>query len=356
MAENGKTKGVRAELRDMILSGRYKPGTFLPSVRELAAELNTPKSSVHVILKMLHAEGLIQLQPKRRGALVIDTANRKKTLHRFFLRPSDFGYFGGLAEASKMLAGVCVAAEKRYADVMMSFSDSENMVDEISSLYRDDLIQGVVYMACMDRDLVIKPLEELNIPYAVVSNVYGVDAVGGCQNFRSISRRAVSYLYKHGHRKIGVLHGNLDEYIYSESLAGFRGALAEEELEYNSDWVVSVVDFSKKAYHVKKLAKLLTSENCPTAFYTVRDYRAEIFYAACEEAGLSVPEDISVISYDNINWAEGPGKGLTTFQEPTLELGECALDILNDWVTTGKKPKKRTVKPALIERNSVRSI
>jgi DNA-binding LacI/PurR family transcriptional regulator len=356
MAGSGKTKGVRAKLRDMILSGRYKPGTFLPSVRELAAELDTPKSSVYVILKMLHAEGLIQLQPKRRGALILDTGNRKKTLHRFFLRPSDFGYFGGLAEGSKVLAGVCTAAEKRYADMMLSFSDSENVIDEISSLYRDDFIQGVVYMACINRDLVIKPLEELNIPYVVVSNVYGVDAVGCRQDFRNISRRAVTYLFERGHKKIGILHGNLDEYIYRESLAGFRGALAEEELEYNPEWVMPVVDFTKRTYHVKKLVKLLTSDNCPTAFYTVRDYRAAIFYAACEEAGIRIPEDVSVISYDNINWPEGPGKGLTTFQEPTVELGESALDMLNEWVTSGRKPRKRLVKPKLIERESVRSI
>ena len=78
MAARQKAKGTRAELREMILSGYFKPGTFLPSVRELAERLQIPKSTVHVILKMLHTEGLIQLQPKRRGALVLDTGNRKK--------------------------------------------------------------------------------------------------------------------------------------------------------------------------------------------------------------------------------------------------------------------------------------
>ena len=356
MAEKNKSKGTRAKLRDMILAGRFKPGTFLPSVRELATELNMPKSTVHVILKMLHSEGLIQLQPKRRGALVLDTTERKKSLHRFFLRPSDFGYFGGRPEAALILSGICTAAEKRYADVMMSFSDSQNIIDEINKLYRDDVIQGVVYMACQNFDIMIKPLEDLQIPYVVVNDVYGVKATGGVQDFRALSRRAVDYLRKHGHEKIGLLHGTLDEYIYSESLAGFRGALAEDELELNPAWIMEQPSTVKRAAYLKQLVKLLKSNDFPTAFYSVRDYRAELLYKACEQVGLKIPDDISVISYDNVNWDEGPGKGLTTFQEPAFELAECAVDMLNHWVTTGERPKNRTVKATLIERGSVSDI
>lgn len=356
MAARQKVKGTRSELREMILSGQFKPGTFLPSVRELAEMLEIPKSTVHVILKMLHTEGLIQLQPKRRGALVLDTGNRKNTLHRFFLRPSDFGYFGGRAEAAAVLSGICTAAEKRYADIMLSFSDSGNIIDEIGSLYRDDAIQGVVYMSCMDHSLMIDPLEKLNIPYVVVSNVYGVDAVCCKQDFRELARRAVRYLHKHGHRKIGLLYGTTEEYLYRESLAGFRGAMAEEELELNPAWLVEQTDYKKKIQYREQIMKLLESGNIPTAFYTVRDYRAKYLYECCERLGINIPDDISVISFDNINWDEASGRGLTTFQEPVSELGECALDMLNHWITTGDKPENRIVEARLIERSSVRSL
>jgi DNA-binding LacI/PurR family transcriptional regulator len=356
MAARKKMQGTRAELREQILSGYFKPGTFLPSVRELAERLEMPKSTIHVILKMLHAEGLIQLQPRRRGALVLDTGKRKKTLHRFFLRPSDFGFFGGRLEAAAILSGISTAAENRYADIMLSFSDSENITEEINSLYQDDIIQGVVYMSCQYHKLMIEPLEKLNIPYVVVNNVYGVDAVGCLQDFRDLARRAVKYLYKHGHRKIGMLYGTTEEYLYRESLAGFRGAMAEEELELNPAWLIEQRDYKKKTQYIKKIADLVKSKNLPTAFYTVRDYRAQYLYDCCEQAGLRIPEDISVISFDNINWPEGPGKGLTTFQEPVFEMGECAMEILKQWITTGEKPENRTVKAALIERSSVRSI
>jgi len=356
MTARQKVKGTRAELREMIISGHFKPGTFLPSVRDLAEKLGMPKSTVHVILKMLHTEGLIQLQPKRRGALVLDTGNRKKTLRRFFLRPSDFGYFGGRDEAASVLSGICTAAEKRYADIMFSFSDSEHIIDEINSLYREDTIQGVAYMSCKDYSLMIEPLEKLNIPYVVVNDVYGVNGVGCVQDFRELARRAVRYLHKHGHRKIGILYGTTDEYLYSESLAGFRGAMAEEELELNPAWLLGQTDYRKKAQYREQIMNLFESKDIPTAFYTIRDYRAKYLYECCEELGLKIPDDISVISYDNINWKEASGKGLTTFQEPVFELGECAVDMLNHWITTGERPKNRIVEAPLVERSSVKKI
>ena len=152
------------------------------------------------------------------------------------------------------------------------------------------------------------------------------------------------------------MYGTTDEYIYKESLAGFRGALAEEELELNPAWLVEQVDYKKKIQYREQIMKLLESGDIPTAFYTVRDYRAKYLYECCGKLGLKIPDDISVISYDNINWDEAPGRGLTTFQEPVFELGECAVDMLNHWITSGTKPKNRMVKINLIERSSVRSL
>ena len=64
-----KTEGSRAWLRNMILSGEYRSGTYMPSVRVLAEQLNISKSSVHNILTMLQEEGLVRLIPGR-GAMI----------------------------------------------------------------------------------------------------------------------------------------------------------------------------------------------------------------------------------------------------------------------------------------------
>ena len=356
MAPRQKGQGARAALREMILSGHFMPGTYLPSVRELAAEIEMPKSTIHNILTMLQQEGLVQIQPKKRGVLVLDSQKRKKVLSRVFVRPSDYGHFGKSKESTKVLGGLCAAAERRYTEVLLSFSDSLKFIDEIIDLYHKDLIQGVIYMECGNLDLV-KPLEHSNIPYVVMDDdPSGIDCVKCIQDFRNIARQAVYYLHKHGHKKIGMLHGDTSTYLYSEMMAGFRGALAEEGLECNQEWIIQTGHPSNNEKYSKEIIKILKSKNPPTAFFTARDYRAALLYEVCDHAGINIPEQLSVISYDDINWEEGPGKGLTTFSEPVYELGETAMDMLHEWVSSGEKPSNREVKSFLIERSSVKHI
>ena len=354
MAARPKGQGARAMLREMVLSGRFSSGTYLPPVRELAKELEIPKSTVHNILSMLQQEGLVQIQPRRRGVLVLDSSARKKVLKRIYVRASDFGYFGASPESSRMLAGLCAAAEKRYMEILITFADSLKFIDEMLELYRNGTIQGVVYMECGDPEL-IKPLEDANIPYIVMDDdPTGIDCVKCVQNFREIARQAVYYLHRAGHKKIGMLYGEPSQYLYSEMLAGFRGALTEENLECNPDWMIKTGN--QPGDDIKNLSRLLKSKDRPTAFFTARDYRAKALYEICENENINIPGDLSVISYDDINWPEGPGRGLTTFREPTEEIGEQAVAMLQEWISSEKKPGNREIKSPLIERKSIARI
>ena len=69
--------------------------------------------------------------------------------------------------------------------------------------------------------------------------------------------------------------------------------------------------------------------------------------------GLSVPEDLSVIGYDDISWPSAESQGLTTIRQPLDEMGHIALELLDEYFRTGIPPVSRTVSPSLIERSSV---
>lgn len=97
---------------------------------------------------------------------------------------------------------------------------------------------------------------------------------------------------------------------------------------------------------------MLSSPNRPTALFCGRDIRAHGAYLATRELGLRVPEDISLIGYDNITW---PGDGrefLTTFPEPTAELGRAAVNMLIEWIQTGDEPADKVICPKLVVRQS----
>lgn len=343
-----KIRGCRDFLRQEIISGSYKPGTYLPSVRALGERLEISKSAVHMILKMLQEEGLLQLSPGR-GALVTEYPSGKPVLRRFYMRPSDFGSFGYLPVAMHSLCGACHAAEMKNAEALISFSDSEGMTESMINAYSRGDIQGVIYLQCQSYEDLIRPLEKAGIPYVIAHDMHGFKAVKGGVDFRKITRAAVDYLRQRGHSRIGLLAGAEKDYIYQESILSYRQTLEEYGLEFRPEWLITDV------HHLPTdpLLKALGSRKAPTAFFTVRDYRAKVLFAAAAFKGLRIPRDISVISFDDCTWPEAALQGLTTFHEPLHELGENAVDMLQRWVVDGKAPANRLLEVPLIERGSV---
>lgn len=343
-----KMQGGRDFLRQEIIKGHYKPGTYLPSIRTLGLRLKLSKSSVHAILQMLQEEGLLQLCPGH-GALVAEYSSDKPVLQRFYMRPSDFGVFNYLPGAIHTMCGVCHAAEMKNVEVIMSFSDSDSMTESMINAYSRGNIQGVIYLQCQNYKQLIKPLEKAGIPYVIAHDMHGFKAVKGGIDFSRITRSAIDYLKQRGHRRIGLITGMPGDYIYAEAIAAYRQALADYDLEFHPEWLISEV----RQTPTEPLMKLLGSRKVPTAFFTVRDYRAKVLYTAAAFKGLRIPRDISVISFDDCTWPEAASQNLTTFHEPLRELGENAVNMLQKWVATGKPPANCLLEAPLIERGSV---
>ena len=343
-----KIQGSRDFLRQEIIRGYYKPGTYLPSVRVLGQRLELSKSSVHTILKMLQEEGLLQLSPGR-GALVTEYSSGKPVLRRLYMRPSDFGSFGYLPVAMHSMCGVCRAAEMKNVEVIMSFSDSDSLTESMINAYSRGDIQGVIYLQCQNYEALVKPLEKAGIPCVIAHDMHGFKAVKGGVDFHKITRSAIDYLRQRGHSRIGLLTGAEDDYIYRESIASYRQILEEYGLEFRPEWLVSDLH----NLPTEALVKILGNRKSPTAFFAMRDYRAKVLYAAAAFKGLRIPQDISVISFDDCTWPEAASQGLTTFHEPLHELGENAVDMLQRWVVDGKAPANRLLDAPLIERGSV---
>lgn len=350
-----KTSGSRTQLREAILSGHYMAGTTLPSARELAKKMQISKSLVHNILKLLQEEGLIQMSPGR-GAVVLENRNERPVLKRFFLRPSDFGTFRYLPITRELLSAVSAGAERKNAEMLVSFSDSGRLTEEIIAHHTAGTIQGVIYFQCSRREL-IEPLEKAHIPYVIAADTHGLtDTVCTYIDFRDVARQAVRHLVQHGHKDIGIITGSKHDYLYAEMLAGFRGALAEENRQYRPEWVLANVAYEQAADQVEIIRKYLSQPERPSAVFTVRDYRAAWFYQAARELGLRIPEDISIISFDNHTWPGAADHRLTTIAEPLRTQGEQAVALLQSWVQTGLRPERNKVDTTLIERGSVKTL
>ena len=164
-------------------------------------------------------------------------------------------------------------------------------------------------------------------------------------------------LAAHGHREIGFLNNQDDIPATGLRLAGFRRGLEEIGVAFRPDMVIS--DEANSAGGYRAATKLLDRPGRPTALFCFNDRMAMGAYQAAADLGLRIPEDLSVVGFDNQeNIADGLRPGLTTLALPHYEMGQWAVRTLVDLVDSGDQqpcPAGVTLPCPLVRRASVGS-
>jgi len=345
---NEYVENALSKFKKEISSGKYKVGSFLPSERQLCEKFEVGRGTARTLLKKLMAENLVRFIPER-GYLVLDEQEDER-IKRFLFLTANAGLLVASYEGIGILSGICKSANEYNAEVTISFADNRIFRREVIPRLQTGDLQGVIIHESADYKNIIVPLEKKKIPYVIANLESHLKVVTAKVDFRDIGRRAGRHLVELGHRNIGVINGPSSAFIFREILAGLRGALAEDEIILDKRFVCEA-DVSMEFARISAL-KLLSNSNRPTAIFAARDIRASGVYQACRELNLRIPQDLSVISYDNISWPESERMGLTTFEEPVEEMGAAAVDMLSQWIKIGKKPANTIFKCKLISRSS----
>lgn len=165
-------------------------------------------------------------------------------------------------------------------------------------------------------------------------------------------RLAASTVIEAGHRRIAYLGGPQDDPARVEREAGFRKAMAEAGLAVNEAWVLSG-DYQISSGHALTL-RLLSSAEPPTAVVCGNDRMAVGAITAALEKGLRVPEDLSVVGYDDQeDLADQITPALTTVTIPHYEMGRTAVEHLLEALDSGLPPRGATIPGTLVRRGSV---
>ncbi len=130
---------------------------------------------------------------------------------------------------------------------------------------------------------------------------------------------AVKYLHKLGHRKIGLISGPLNSYIMNARYNAYLNAMSKYNLEINDDYIgidYYVAESTRK--HVPRLLK-----KGVTAILFSHDIRAISALTECHDRKISVPEDVSIIGFDDLPMTEHTAPSLTTIRQDRISLGKC---------------------------------
>ncbi|MGV8831748.1 MAG: LacI family DNA-binding transcriptional regulator [Devosia sp.] len=221
-------------------------------------------------------------------------------------------------------------------------SNAELETATIANIRRNPELVGVIYATIFTREITLPPALEgvpvvlLNCytaPRQAVSVVPG-EIVGGYN--------ATQHLIEHGHRRIGFINGEPWMDASTDRMSGYRQALGSADIPFDAELVLEG-DWLPGSGRVH-LAALMALQSPPTAVFCGNDMIALGAMQMAAELGLRVPQDLSIIGYDDQVMAAYTAPPLTTVLLPNYEMGRKAADLLIDMAVHGKQSHPRMLK------------
>ncbi|MCU1542785.1 MAG: purR5 [Microbacteriaceae bacterium] len=230
--------------------------------------------------------------------------------------------------AGRIILGAQQAARERNLTLVL-INTSRNELDiqrDTDALLRQQ-VDGVLYATMYHREIAL-PASLQAVPTVLIDSTSADGRVPSVvPDEEGGAYVAVDELIRHGHRRIGFITNSDDVPATRGRLAGYRRALADAGLEFDSSLVVAETSETPGGY--KAAVEVLTRTDRPTALFCYNDRMAMGAYRAAAELGLRIPDDLSLVGFDNQELiAEGLYPALTTVALPHFEMGEWALIAL----------------------------
>ncbi|MGC8880090.1 MAG: substrate-binding domain-containing protein, partial [Anaerolineae bacterium] len=218
-------------------------------------------------------------------------------------------------------------------------------------ILRENRVDGVIVTSSRVGNLYLPLLEEMKVPIVLINNqragqyVWSVatDNVHG-------GRLATEYLIELGHRRIGYLGGSPEVSSNRDRLRGYRKALKAHGIRYDPQLVTR--GNGRMEGGQKGVEELLLLSQPPTAFFCYNDMTAIGVLKALREAKLRVPQDMSVIGFDDIALAAYVEPPLTTIAQAKHEMGQLAMRMLLELLSGEKEVHNIVLQGKLIVRAS----
>ncbi|WP_318469790.1 substrate-binding domain-containing protein [Photobacterium leiognathi] len=166
---------------------------------------------------------------------------------------------------------------------------------------------------------------------------------------------AAKYLIDAGHSEIGCITGPLDRIQAEMRYNGYLQAMDEAGFSVEPSWVVEADFECEGGYNA--FTQLHANGTLPSALVVANDMMAMGVINAANELGIQIPEQLSIIGYDDIHIAKFMSPSLTTIHQPKYRLGQAAVETLLTRLDEPETaPRIIELEPTLVERNSVKSL
>lgn len=341
MAQSDGAKHIqlRRALEEELKSGGFKPGERFYSDQELMRSRGLSFSTVSRAMRDLAETGLIER--RRRGGTFVAAARENIALEPLLVRVErvgvldDVGPYNPVTEITR--------------GIINHYGGPARIVDFAEFALELKRPGPKAAILINPREAAGKELVASGVPYVYVCQTRYHMPFRDCVSwdYEWGIAQMVDYLaVTLGHRKIAMLTTK-----NPRKEAFFRLAMANRGLAVRPEWMPSSID---RTFEIGRMLtrELLSLAERPTAIFAETDIRAVGAIAAVREAGLTVPDDVSVVGFDDFADAAQMDPPLTTVLGPYFEIGREAVRMLKQRVATGKSVDNVCLPSALVVRGS----
>jgi LacI family transcriptional regulator len=255
----------------------------------------------------------------------------------------------------QIIGGLMEVVQEHKLSLLFESVEVEHQNRVYLELARAKRIDGIMLLTPGIDEAGLKKLAQVDIPAVLIGELAGTNLYSVDIDNRLAAQNAVQYLLALGHTRIACITSAPKGHqgAYGQTL-GYKDALASTGICFD-DQLVRYADLD--SYNGYLQMKSLLAGKAFTAVFVASDNLAMGAKAALREVGSRVPEDVSVVGFGDIPWAQFSDPPLTTLRLPAAELARTACLVLMD-LLQGKKPvSRRLLLPTeLVIRQSCRKL
>lgn len=244
-----------------------------------------------------------------------------------------------------------VATAKGYSVIICNADEDRQREDDALQLLAEKQVAGIIHASTGAN---LDTMRELRAQGIVLVDV---DRVSGLEETDTVlvdnvlgARLAIEHLLGLGHTRIAIIAGPEHLTTGRDRRVGFEEALADAGIALLAE-LVEVGDFRKESGYLCA-RRLLALEPPPTGLFVANNEMLAGALVAVQESQIEIPSQLSIVSFDDVRWAEYLVPALTVVAQPTEELGESAAQLLFRRLEGETDPVSRTLLPKLIVRGS----
>lgn len=255
--------------------------------------------------------------------------------------------------AGEIIRGVSLSASRLNADFLMHIVDRSDHSGWLDSTLMDkNYIDGILF-ADIDNDLdIVKKAIRRGVPCLVLNNIIDEPINYIAMDNRQAACQVVQELIKLGHERIATIAGDVSTQAGLMRLEGFQETLLKNDIRAPRAYI-TFGDFLRTPSRIAA-KKLLSLKERPTAVFAASDVMALELIDVAKSMGIKVPEDLSVIGFDDNPLVLANQVSLTTVSQPLLEMGRLGAENLFQ-ISRGKAklPVKIVLPTKFIRRESI---